>query len=377
MDEALLLDLTRMFQRQGAIETGIDRVERAYFETLSTVQRHQYLVRLSPKYGVILSAQSVRRIFEHSSARSFWRKSLLAFYGRRVYNLEKMDFSPYSYYVNIGHNCPSQAVLSQIQKAKTQIIIMIHDVIPLDFPEYTRESEIPRFKEKMQYWAEFADIILTPSPYSQRRAVAWGIDAERIRVAPLAVSLPKAEHDQNAKPQKLRTNTDEFGFLIVGTIEPRKNHRLLFKIWTELYESYGAQCPKLWIIGKRGWDIDEEITFLNHSPLMGKVIFELGDVDDETLHAYYKKAQALLFPSHAEGFGLPFYEAILRGKAVWASKIPAFIEAAGADCPALLEADDCKIWKEAIISNPHHIDIEITTDWREHIKAIGYQRWLS
>jgi glycosyltransferase involved in cell wall biosynthesis len=131
-------------------------------------------------------------------------------------------------------------------------------------------------------------------------------------------------------------------FVILGTIEPRKNHQLLLDIWADI-------PAELHIIGQRGWLNETVFAKLDNSDLVGKSVFEHNTLDDAALALRLATARALLFPSFAEGFGYPIIEALQMGLPVICSDLPCFREIA-AELPLYLPADDKQAWKAAILA---------------------------
>ena len=115
--------------------------------------------------------------------------------------------------------------------------------------------------------------------------------------------------------------------LMVSTIEPRKNHGYLMDAFESVWEQNGL--AKLCIIGKPGWKCDELLARIRNHPENGRRLFLLESVDDDGLEYAYANAAVLVFPSMAEGFGLPLVEAMQRGLPVIASDIPVFRETGG------------------------------------------------
>ena len=113
-------------------------------------------------------------------------------------------------------------------------------------------------------------------------------------------------------------------FLIVGSIEPRKNHRLAFDAF-EAYRRTGGDWD-LVIVGRVGWRCEEIISAMTASPNYGHHLHWFGNVDDTLLARIYREAGALVIPSHIEGFGLPLVEGAHWGRPVIASDIPVFRE---------------------------------------------------
>jgi len=117
-------------------------------------------------------------------------------------------------------------------------------------------------------------------------------------------------------------------FVMLGTIESRKNHLLILNVWARLARTMGAHCPLLVIIGQRGWECEQVIDMLDRcADLTGNVI-EMPRCVDGELGAILSHARALLFPSFVEGYGLPLVEALSMGTPVLASDLPVFRELA-------------------------------------------------
>jgi glycosyltransferase involved in cell wall biosynthesis len=136
-------------------------------------------------------------------------------------------------------------------------------------------------------------------------------------------------------------------FVVLGTIEPRKNHWLLLHLWRELVAELGPAAPHLVVIGQRGWECENVVDLLERCEPLRAHVHELPDCSDATLAAYLAHARALLFPSFAEGYGLPLVEALMLGTPAIASPLPAFREAAG-EIPEYLEPLDGAGWARAI-----------------------------
>ena len=126
-------------------------------------------------------------------------------------------------------------------------------------------------------------------------------------------------------------------FVTVGTIEPRKNHALLLDVWEKL----GPKGPMLLICGSRGWNNDAVFARLDS---LGP---EVAGLSDGALASLVKGAQGLLFPSHAEGYGLPAIEALQLGTPVMCSNMATFREIL-ANKAQYIDDSDHKLWEECV-----------------------------
>lgn len=117
------------------------------------------------------------------------------------------------------------------------------------------------------------------------------------------------------------------GFLMVGTVEPRKGHQQTLEAFESLW-SRGVDI-NLVIVGKKGWKVDHLVERLRHHPELGKRLFWLMGISDEYLEKVYAASACLIAASEGEGFGLPLIEAARHKLPILARGIPVFREIAG------------------------------------------------
>jgi glycosyltransferase involved in cell wall biosynthesis len=115
--------------------------------------------------------------------------------------------------------------------------------------------------------------------------------------------------------------------LVVGTIEPRKNHKVILDAFEQHWASGGES--RLCIIGRVGWMCDDVVARMKSHPENGRRLFWFNNAGDDELEFAYQSADALIFASFVEGFGLPLVEGLQRGLPAIASDIPVFREVAG------------------------------------------------
>ncbi|MCX7221123.1 MAG: glycosyltransferase, partial [Burkholderiales bacterium] len=138
-------------------------------------------------------------------------------------------------------------------------------------------------------------------------------------------------------------------FLVLGTIEPRKNHSLLLLLWRQLIERFGAYAPRLVVIGQRRENCENIIDLLERCETLKGFVFEYSACSDTELATWLQHARALLFPSFAEGDGMSLVEALSLGVPVIASDLLAFREIAG-DIPEYVDPLDGKRWSELVLA---------------------------
>jgi glycosyltransferase involved in cell wall biosynthesis len=191
-------------------------------------------------------------------------------------------------------------------------IYTIHDVIPFCAPELTPIGR-KRHERTLGAIARCADQIVTVSDASKRDIVRWtGLPETLITNCGAAVMID-SPGDRGAQ------KSDDY-FLFCGSIEPRKNlDRLL-----DAYQQSGTRTP-LFVAGPVGWRGEAIAARLQQTP---GVCYHAYQRRSDLLHLI-RNAKALLFPSLAEGFGLPIAEAMALGTPVLTSDLAATAEVAG------------------------------------------------
>jgi glycosyltransferase involved in cell wall biosynthesis len=119
-------------------------------------------------------------------------------------------------------------------------------------------------------------------------------------------------------------------FVTVGTIEPRKNLTLLMDVWEHLAATMSPNSlPGLVLIGRRGWEDPRVLRRLDALKVRLPEVREIADASDAARSAYVSGARALLFPSLAEGYGLPPLEALSLGVTPVCAPLPVYGETMG------------------------------------------------
>jgi glycosyltransferase involved in cell wall biosynthesis len=119
-------------------------------------------------------------------------------------------------------------------------------------------------------------------------------------------------------------------FVFVGTIEPRKNLSLLLDVWEHLAATLpSGSLPGLVLVGRRGWEERRVLGRLDTVIERYPEVREYPDMPDPARAAMVAGARALLFPSLAEGYGLPPLEALSLGVLPVCAPLPVYRETMG------------------------------------------------
>ena len=373
MPAARLLDLTRLVSRVGRGPlTGIDRVELAYLDALLRQPEPLFaLVRTTLGYvlldrpgalalqarltGVALwgPADLLGRLSQrHAPLRARAEADLrrLALGRARPGGLARLlarHLPTATAYLNVGHSDLAQVVFDAVRRLPgARITVMIHDTIPLDHPEFAAPGMPAAFAARLQRVGAAADLVLYNSARSRRTAEAafgrWGRVPPGL-VAPLGV-VP-VPPDPALLPPGLDLARPYF--LALGTIEPRKNLGLLLDLWDDLgRDPPPGGVPGLWIVGQRGWAGSGLLARLDALPPEGAVR-ELGGLPDGAVAALMAGAAGLLFPSLAEGYGLPPIEAAALGLPVVCNTLDIYHETLG-NYPVYAHVREGYLWRKAV-----------------------------
>lgn len=225
-------------------------------------------------------------------------------------------------------------------------VFFIHDLLPLETPEYFRPAERPRHQSRLVTLARRGRAAIV-STHVVREALRRRLaDLGRPDMPMLVAPLP-ADPIFSQKPALEAAVGRRPYFLICGTIEPRKNHLLLLQVWRDIVARLGEAAPILVVVGVRGWENEHVIDLLERCPSLREHVIEASGLPTPSVRRLLSGARALLMPSFAEGYGLPVVEALAAGTPVIASDIATFREIGGGRLLAIDPTDGPK-WREAI-----------------------------
>ncbi len=218
-----------------------------------------------------------------------------------------------------------------------KVAFVIYDILPITHPQFFSTGLVQRFSNWYNFAINNADLLLAISDtvrdqLRERLSLVRneiGTPLPRVESFRLGAHLDMQHTDGYIRPRLRATLSETSGttpYLMVGTVEPRKNHRTVLEAFDQLW-SQGEQV-RLFIVGKVGWECrDLEQTLRNH-PELHRKLFWFPDLSDTELHQCYKSSRCVIFASWGEGFGLPIIEGLLFGRPVIASDLPVHREVA-------------------------------------------------
>ncbi len=286
--------------------------------------------RVSASY---ISGRNDRRGFGYQAAKTFIRAAKLVA-GRRAPVFAKpgpdplLDADAACFLSTAGlHALASNGRGSGIA---ARLATILHDLIPLDHPSLVDRSHARNFEKDVAWMFRHCERIITVSAHTaetaRRYAEENGVEAPpSVAVSRLGSFLKEGLRHKPLEPVAALAGR-RFA-LYCSTIEIRKNHILLLKVWSRLIPILGERLPKLVLCGRWGWMTDEVEAFLAEHRELASHLVVLSDMSDAELGWLYAHADFGLYPSGAEGWGLGAVECLDFGLPVLISETPSLSEA--------------------------------------------------
>ena len=191
-------------------------------------------------------------------------------------------------------------------------VVTIHDLSYIYFPDEFLKKDLYQLKN----WTEYALIksskIIAVSKTTKKDIIhEYSIPNEKIEV----VYNGYTTYNLSTTPCPLQPISKPY-FLSIGTLQPRKNLRLLIDAFSQFHKIHPEF--KLILAGKKGWLYENIFKQVETLKMKDCVIFP-GFVSEEEKNNLYQQATAFILPSLYEGFGIPLLEAMAHGCPVLSS----------------------------------------------------------
>ena len=223
------------------------------------------------------------------------------------------------------------ALLPQLKARGVTVVSQLYDLIPVTEPQFFHAQTMQQFLLWVHAVLRSADRLICNAE-ATRTALhtlckQLGVPSPACSVVPLGADFAKGTKSAEEPDRELLAKlTEQRYVLMVGTIEPRKNHALLL----QAAEQLAKLDVSVVFAGRIGWNMDEFAKKMAAHPLNGTHFFFAESPNDATVAALYEHALCVAFPTKNEGFGLPIVEAFLHGTPVLASDLPVLREVGGA-----------------------------------------------
>ena len=320
----LFLDITELAKVDG--KSGIQRVVRALLLAISDGTSQGFEIK-----PVIFDGQQFRHANRFSSL----------FFGSDTAPDELIDPAAGDQYLSLDLNVASISAsssrLESLRRKGVKLNFVVYDILPIKHPEWwpagladgfaTWFDVVSRIADKLicisrsvrdEVASEIASADTNPS---SRPKLGWFHLGADIKNTSPTLSLPRGAENF------FEQTADQITFLMVGTVEPRKGHRLALEAFSRLWSE--GHNLNLVVIGKKGWLVEDLADRLSAYSRTESRFFWFKGASDEFLERAYQTSSCLIAASEAEGFGLPLIEAGFYGLPVLARDISVFREVAG------------------------------------------------
>jgi len=211
-----------------------------------------------------------------------------------------------------------------LKRKECYILNFIYDLIPIKFPYFSHPNTIRNFATYFSAIYKYSDLIFFDSRSTEEDFLKLKTDLHIQKEIATTVIKLGSDFFSPISPIREPVNNqinellNKKYVLFVGTLEPRKQQKLVLESFNDLMKKY--HDLNLIFIGKKGWMIDDLIIMIENHPQKDKRLFLLSDIDDTKLSEFYKHAFIVTYLSEYEGFGLPIAESLKYGNITITSK---------------------------------------------------------
>lgn len=247
--------------------------------------------------------------------------------------------------IDLFHGLSNELPLN-IRKAGCRSVVTIHDLIFLHYPKYYHLIDRKIYDFKFRLACRNADRVIAVSEFTKREIMKYyGTPEAKIDVVyqgcdpAFAAPVSKEKLDDVA----LRYSLPRQFILYVGSIEERKNLMLVAKA---IASRPSAFIHKIVAVGKRTPYVDEIRQYLEANGIADRILF-FHKVPFADLPSFYRLADAFVYPSRIEGFGIPMLEAVSSGLPAIGCTGSCLEEAGGPHC-IYVDPDDVQAMSAAL-----------------------------
>lgn len=223
------------------------------------------------------------------------------------------------------------------------LCIVIHDLMHLERPHFFTAAERRERSNGFSLGVQRADGIITFSA-DQARATRHYFPGTGPVVVPHLPYMTLGNGAMSGEEVKLPAELGRF-VLFPGVKWPHKNHKAAIEAF-DAYLRWSGSDLRLVMCG--GACAENRFSFLPSRKGLSDQIVDLGLVEDGVVRALFSQAQAVIFPTEYEGFGIPVLEAAYQGKMIIASALDVFDEILGPETYRRIDDSHCHLrWLEA------------------------------
>jgi glycosyltransferase involved in cell wall biosynthesis len=345
--QRVFVDVSELSARDA--ETGIQRVVKKVLQHLPAEAGS--LVDVIPVQGRV---DSVGYTYSHYGE---WSKKLL----NRHLVSQPLSVTSGDIFLmlDLQHHVTirNESYLSEMQNVGVMVVSILYDLLPVKFPGFwPNGQELANLHRSWLHVIANSDLVLSISNSVKSEFDGWLSENSNLRPRTdwFHIGSDFTAVEGKNKITSAYPFASKRGFLMVGTLEPRKGHSQVLDAF-EVVWNRGANTY-LEIVGKRGWLTEDLTKRIGKLQKLGYPIRWLENASDEALAEAYKRSAGVIAASYGEGFGLPIVEAFFYEKPVFARDIAVFREVAERNAWFFRELDDLVELLERFEATPEVFD---------------------
>lgn len=337
-------ELTEIFGMEFSWVRRMPHVLKIWYALVASLSKWpaMFLLRVGQFIGIYLHTRRFRDAFRFVSTKRQKPEYL-------VDGIKAAPGDRYFYiYTAYNRGFPFEELQQAEKIASLEYCVFIHDLIIIYYSEYFLPVNHQEQIAWMKRLLSLNPRLIANSGETRKYIERFARENHR-RAASITTAFIGVEPCFLSRKDSGITASDRNYFVVISTIEPRKNHLLLLNLWRELAQQKSINpMPELYLIGKRGWENENVVDMVERcKPLQG-LVHEAANLNDAELISLLRGSRALLYPSFCEGWGMPVVESLTVGIPVICSDIPELRES-GQNIPDYIHPIDGRRWQETIL----------------------------
>ena len=321
--------------------TGIPRVLRNIYRNIDSITKHEILPIQWSNQGVITCNRYSSYLYDKEFDNKEYKIHFVS--DDKIFLADSIWCKEPQYYFSLAE---------ETEKGNLITFAFIHDLIPIRYSKYHTLSN--GFTNYIHCALKSYTAFICNSKTTAEDVISYFKEQNFHRDNPLNIYYCHLGFEIENKVGDVRLQLKDFvskstTFLMVGTVEARKNHITVLRAFKNIIEQHSENNIQLLIIGRADWLIEEVNEFLSQNQHLKEKMLWLQDASDSELHWAYQNTEALILASLAEGFGLPIVEAAHFKLPVICSDIPIFHEVAG-DNAVFFDPHDDEVLKNILLN---------------------------
>jgi len=297
-----------------------------------------------------------------------------------IKNLKTLDFGKIDIFVLPGCKSSNELDILALHKKqhRFQFLSFVYDIIPVRHPEYCDVTFAKRITKCINQTLQYANYIVTVSKHVKKDLENFidetGIAFNKQNIIPVQLGTDDCGEENNIDQsvfQKYNITPNKYA-VIISTINPRKNHQLLYNVWKRIVSNNPNNVIPLIMMGGYGWNCEKIVNTIQNDDATKNLMIFAGQVDDATRNQLLQNARFSVFPSFVEGWGMPITESLQYHVPAISADNSSLPEAGHGICE-MISANDVERWYQTVLK--YMTDDEIIAQKRQEIAATKLRSW--